>query len=192
MHTLYIYAEGLSMATQDIVWAVTLMVISLIALAFIHVVVQAGRTAESALVHRRSNIIRLWWFWALILIGLVSTFLTLWPFPLADQRVPAAAAQIVNATGRQWSWELSEHQFKVGTPVEFNVTSIDVNHGFAIYGPDGRIVTQTQAMPGFTNRLLHTFDKPGTYRVLCLEYCGVAHHAMITEFTVVAQQGAPQ
>ena len=41
-------------------------------------------------------------------------------------------------------------------------------------------------MPGVTNRLVHTFTQPGKYRILCLEYCGLAHHGMILEFDVVA------
>ncbi len=37
--------------------------------------------------------------------------------------------------------------------VEFRVTSLDVNHGMAIFDPDGKLVGQTQAMPGYVNRL---------------------------------------
>lgn len=33
--------------------------------------------------------------------------------------------------------------------IEFRVTSIDVNHGFAIYNSENRLITQTQAMPGY-------------------------------------------
>jgi cytochrome c oxidase subunit 2 len=71
-------------------------------------------------------------------------------------------------------------------PVEFQVTSTDVNHGFAIYAPDGRIEIQTQAMPGVTNKFVHTFAQPGTYKVMCLEYCGVGHAPMTSRITVVA------
>lgn len=71
-----------------------------------------------------------------------------------------------------------------GALVEFRVTSLDTTHGFGIYGPDGNVVTQTQAMPGYTNRLRIQFHKPGHYNVLCLEYCGVAHHLMRTSFKV--------
>ncbi|MBS0570042.1 MAG: cytochrome oxidase, partial [Proteobacteria bacterium] len=76
-----------------------------------------------------------------------------------------------------------------GSPVEFRVTSADVNHGFAIYAPDGRIAIQTQAMPGFTNKILYTFTQPGTYKVMCLEYCGLGHAPMTAQFEVVAAQG---
>jgi cytochrome c oxidase subunit 2 len=61
-----------------------------------------------------------------------------------------------------------------------------VNHGFALYDPDMRIVAQTQAMPGYTNVLRYTFREPGVYRVLCLEYCGVGHHEMTAEIKVSA------
>ena len=49
-----------------------------------------------------------------------------------------------------------------------------------------RIVAQTQAMPGYVNVLRYTFKEPGTYQVLCLEYCGVEHHDMKTEINVAA------
>ena len=48
----------------------------------------------------------------------------------------------------------------VGAVVEFRVTTLDVNHGFSLYAPDGRLVAQTQAMPGYVNRLRVTFDNP--------------------------------
>lgn len=68
--------------------------------------------------------------------------------------------------------------------VEFRVTSVDTTHSFAIYGPSGAIYTQTQAMPGYTNRLRFRFSEPGAYTVLCLEYCGAAHHLMRSSFLV--------
>ncbi|MBS1759343.1 MAG: hypothetical protein JST23_04385 [Bacteroidetes bacterium] len=72
----------------------------------------------------------------------------------------------------------------VGQPVEFRVTSLDVNHGFGIYNSDAQLVTQTQAMPGYVNRLRWKFDTPGTYHILCLEYCGANHPNMRTSFIV--------
>lgn len=68
--------------------------------------------------------------------------------------------------------------------MEFVVTSEDVTHGFALYDSDRRIVAQIQAMPGFVNRVRHHFTEPGKYEVLCLEYCGLAHHAMVAEINV--------
>ena len=66
----------------------------------------------------------------------------------------------------------------------FNVTSGDVNHGLGVYDPSMRMVGQAQAMPGYVNRLAVTLDRPGTYKLLCMEYCGLVHHAMVSELTV--------
>lgn len=75
-------------------------------------------------------------------------------------------------------------EINTGELVEFRVTSLDVNHGFAIYGPNNDIVAQTQAMPGYVNRLRWKFTTPGTYNILCLEYCGNGHQLMKSTFTV--------
>lgn len=96
---------------------------------------------------------------------------------------------MVNVTSAQWHWELDRKKVALGKPVEFRVTSTDVNHGFGLYDQAGRLVAQTQAMPGYVNRLTHVFDAPGTYRVLCLEYCGLAHHEMVAEIIVSGAGG---
>jgi cytochrome c oxidase subunit 2 len=48
-------------------------------------------------------------------------------------------------------------------------------------------VLQFQAQVGAdqTQKIVHTFHRPGTYEVLCLEFCGVDHHKMTTTFEVV-------
>jgi len=94
---------------------------------------------------------------------------------------PVATVQV---QASQWSWDLSKTAVPMGVPVEFAVTSQDVNHGLAIYAPDGRLLTQVQAMPGYTNRLVYRFAAPGTYTLRCLEYCGVFHHIMVATLTV--------
>ena len=100
----------------------------------------------------------------------------------------------VKAVGQMWSWTLtpgaggaspgSNLVLPVGKVVEFEVSAQDVNHNFAIYNSAGELIAQVQAMPGYTNRLFYTFSEPGHYYVLCLEYCGVAHHVMNSEFDV--------
>jgi len=94
---------------------------------------------------------------------------------------------VVNVTGRIWAWELSSEQVPVNKVIEFALQSEDVNHGFAIYSPEGKIVAQSQVMPGYVNKLRYTFTEPGEYKILCLEYCGVAHHTMISSIKVVEE-----
>lgn len=112
------------------------------------------------------------------------------PYPARGERpdvlIHAAAKQFTFAFSTSpvadsaaWAHaSTSPVEVPAGVLVEFRVTSLDVNHGFGIYTPDGRLVAQTQAMPGYVNRLRVRFDKPGRYSILCLEYCGMAHHQM--------------
>lgn len=177
------------MTVQTEAWLATLAGVGLVTLAFIYVIARSAKPADAAPIQRKAATIRRWWFWVLIVLGIVVTWATLKPFPIPNQHAQPQG-QVVKAVARQWSWELSETRFTVGVPVEFHVTSVDVNHGFGIYDSNGTMLTQTQVMPGFTNRLIHTFVRPGTYRVLCLEYCGLAHHGMLTEFEVTAAKGS--
>jgi len=175
--------------TQSLVWTVTLIGIAAVAAAFLFVILRSGAPAKFEQVQQRAYGIRRWFFWALVVLGAGTAYLTLAQYPIPDQGAQTAGAQVVRVSGRQWYWDLSAQQVVAAVPVEFRVTSVDVNHGFGIYDPHNRLIAQTQAMPGYTNRLVYTFTEPGRYRILCLEYCGLAHHGMITEFEVVA---APQ
>ncbi len=177
------------MITQHLVSGITLTGIAIVAIAFLYVVARSGAPLQYEGVQKKAYGIRRWFFWALVLLGVGTAYATLVKFPIPDQRGLVAGARIVDVVGKQWYWELSANRFDAGVPVEFRVTSGDVNHGFGIYDPNDRLIAQTQAMPGFTNRLVHVFTQPGKYRVLCLEYCGLVHHNMVAEFEIVA---APQ
>ncbi|HSH47506.1 MAG TPA: hypothetical protein VK991_02835, partial [Halomonas sp.] len=181
-----------AMILQDVIWIIALAGIGLIALGFIHVVRQAGKPADEAATRRAehtSKVLRRWLFAALLIAFVGGSYATLHRFPIPPQHGPLDVARVVDVTGAQWYWLIEPGTVQVGSPVEFRVTSLDVNHGFALYAPDGRIVTQTQAMPGYTNKIVHTFTQPGIYRVMCLEYCGVGHAPMTAELKVVAATG---
>jgi len=180
------------MILQDKVWLLTLVGLGGVTAVFLYVISQATRQADASRVQAQSYAIRRWFFLVLVAAGLVAIVATLLPFPIPDQHAASGAAQIVKVTGHQWAWEVSPGPIKAGVPVEFDVTSADVNHGFAIYDDSGRLLAQTQAMPGVTNRLVHTFTKPGKYRVMCLEYCGLAHHTMVVDLDVTeTTEGQP-
>lgn len=67
-----------------------------------------------------------------------------------------------------------------GSTVHFILTSKDVVHGFEI------AETNANAMvtPGYIQKVTQKFDKPGSYLVLCNEYCGAGHQMMSTTITV--------
>lgn len=180
------------MVIQDLVWVITLLGIGLIALGFIYVIRQASKPADEAATRQAkhtSNVLRLWLFGALLSAFVAGSYVTLHNFPIPLQFGSLGTAQVVNVTGGQWYWLIEPNTVQVGSPVEFRVTSKDVNHGFALYAADDRIITQTQAMPGYTNKLLHTFTEPGTYQIMCLEFCGVAHASMTAQLQVVSTTG---
>jgi cytochrome c oxidase subunit II len=72
----------------------------------------------------------------------------------------------------------------VGTHARFDITSVDVNHGFGLYDPDGHLIGSVQAMPGHHNQLDLTLSEAGIYAIRCLEYCGLNHSTMESSFTV--------
>jgi cytochrome c oxidase subunit II len=177
------------MSIQDEVWALTLAGIASVRLVFLYVTRPATRRSDATRVQARARTVRGWFFLALLVLGAAVTAATLAPFPIPDQHTSSQARQIVEVRGHQWGWQLSPGPIVAGTAVEFRVTSADVNHGFGIYDAGGRLLAQTQAMPGVTNRLVYTFSHPGRYRVLCLEYCGLVHHGMSAEFKVTGAGG---
>jgi cytochrome c oxidase subunit II len=155
-------------------------------------IVARSTTLQRDVSHARAGRLRLLFFASLSVILLVFLALTLpnLPYPVEA----STPERVVLATGKQYTWSLNQGMaptlenwdtasspsatVPVGSVVEFRVTTLDVNHGFSLYTPDGHLMAQTQAMPGYVNRLRVVFDTPGTYTVLCLEFCGMAHHRM--------------
>lgn len=172
---------------QSVALVITLVLVTLLAAAFLFVVSRASERVAFEEVtpggyRIRNNLFRL-----LLIGGVLVAAISL---PRAFMPIKAWAygddVQRIHAVGYQWYWELDQEEVLLGKPVEFLLTSADVTHGFGIYDKDLQLLAQTQVMPGYTNRLNITFDRPGTYQILCLEYCGLAHHDMVGEITVVA------
>ena len=169
---------------QEIAWYITIILMGLLALVFLRVVWTSNSQAPYEEVARRAYSYRGVLFWLVIVAGVVITIATLTPWP-HPTLAATGNAQVVDAQASQWHWQLSDAELRSGEPVEFRVTSTDVNHGFGIYDSSMRMLAQVQAMPGYTNKLRYTFEQPGEYRILCMEYCGVAHHAMMATLTVL-------
>jgi cytochrome c oxidase subunit II len=172
--------------TQDVVWGASIVLMGALAAVFAWVAAGADlRLANYGPMIASAYRLRGWLFLAAVIVLVAANWRTLAELPYVNLMPRAAGAVVpVEATGEQWAWTVKPNAFTVGQTVEFHVTSKDVNHGFALYDPDMRIVVQTQAMPGYTNILRYTFTEPGSYHVLCLEYCGLNHHNMKTDITV--------
>jgi cytochrome c oxidase subunit II len=165
---------------QDIAWILSLIFMAVVAVAFLWVVAGASTPGgDSGGIARTGFQWRGRLFWIVIAAGSIISVVTLWEWPIAGHAAVVTKPDVViHAVGHQWRWALDRDTVKTGDLVEFEVTATDVNHGFAIYKDKTHMVAQAQAMPGYTNRLRVRFMEPGDYEVLCLEYCGLAHHGM--------------
>ncbi|MDA7827178.1 cytochrome C oxidase subunit I [Rhodobacteraceae bacterium] len=128
-----------------------------------------------------ANTIRKRFLYGLVIFGVVVSIASLreWPHTRSGSN-----PTIVNVTSGQWWWDIDTTEIAMGQQVEFRVTTEDVNHGLGIYDSQMRLLVQVQAMPGYTNHVVYTFEKPGTYSILCMELCGIAHHDMTYQFEV--------
>lgn len=174
---------------QTLAWQLSLVLMTALLIGFLYVALRAReRVDDPAPLVARAYRLRTALFWALLLIVTPVMLTTLFDLPYASaaNARQQGTPQIIDVVGRQWSWTLSHDETRIGIPVEFRVTSSDVNHGLGIYDAELRLVAQTMAMPGYVNTLRHTFTEPGIYRLLCLEYCGLVHHSMIAELRVGA------
>lgn len=68
-----------------------------------------------------------------------------------------------------------------GATVHISTTTKDVIHGFEIAGTNVNMMVE----PGYISTYTNTFDKAGTYTLVCNEYCGVGHHLMQATIEVV-------
>ena len=174
---------------QDTVFIVTVVLMLVVTATFAFVALSAGKQPVAYLeVQQRSFSLRAKVFWTMIVAGVLITVITTLDLPYSATRgsVPDGAVTI-DIEGRQWLWQMSEAEIDPGETVVFNVSAFDVNHGLGVYDPDMRMIGQTQAMPGYVNSLQVTLDEPGTYSLLCMEYCGLAHHIMLSRITVGEQ-----
>ncbi len=127
---------------------------------------------------------RLWM--AAVLAALAALlFSTIFFAPYGESAGPGK--QVVRVVASQFAWDVRPSTVEAGVPVEFRLTAKDVTHGLGIYDRGGVLLKQVQVPPGHEQRLVYTFDRPGTYRFLCLEYCGFGHHLMETTIRVVAR-----
>lgn len=119
----------------------------------------------------------------IVIAFLVTTLLgTILIVPYGESAGPDG--QVVNVVARQFGFTLTPATVAAGKPVEFRMTSEDANHGFAVTTQDNKLLFQAQIVPEHTQHVVHTFDDPGTYKIVCFEFCGVGHHVMLSQIEV--------
>jgi cytochrome c oxidase subunit 2 len=131
------------------------------------------------------------WFGIVVAALVVLLFATIFFTPYG--RSAGDGAMTFDVKARQFAFVVPGKAIKAGVPVTFRLTSADVNHGFAVFNERNEFVFQAQVMPGKTQEYVYTFKKPGRYRVVCFEFCGVGHDRMVGSLQAsLANAGAGQ
>jgi cytochrome c oxidase subunit 2 len=105
----------------------------------------------------------------------------------------------VELNAQQWSWAvryagpdgafntaddvlaLDEVRVPVGRPVLFSLAATDVVHGFSL--PSFRV--KQDVVPGRLTRLWIQAARPGTFEIVCQQFCGVSHYKMRGELVAM-------
>ena len=154
----------------------------LLAAAFAVIAFQAGSEVGAQRVHDVGYWLRKRWLALLLVIGVLVVGISLFDLPFATGS--GGSRTVVKVTGGQFFWSLSPDRVPAGSHVRFDVTSVDVNHGFGLYDPHGHLIGSVQAMPGYDNKLDLNLTEAGVYQIRCLELCGLNHSTMESTFTV--------
>jgi cytochrome c oxidase subunit 2 len=129
-----------------------------------------------------------------IIPTIVLGALLIYALPTMRPRPAADGDLHVTVRGEQFWWrvqyrpsgggapveEANELRLPVGRTVALDLTAQDVIHSFWVPGLAGKM----DMIPGRTNRLVVRADRPGRYRGVCAEFCGLSHALMA--FDVVA------
>jgi cytochrome c oxidase subunit II len=142
---------------------------------------QTRRDVPFEVVREHGYRIRRFWLALLVVLGLVVIGVSTFYLPYGRQSGPAT---LVTVTAGQFYWSAAPAQVPAGTLVRFDVTSSDVNHGLGLYDPNGQLLGEVQAMPGYHNQLDITLKTRGDYLFGCLELCGIGHARMLRVFKV--------
>jgi len=159
---------------------------ALLAVAFAAVFVLVAFKSRADIPYERVQSVGYWlrerWLAVLTVVIVCGVGMSLFDLPYSGGATTGMT--VVKVTGGQFFWSLVPDRVTAGTRVRFDVTSVDVNHGFGIYDPRGRFIGSVQAMPGYHNKLDLTLDDAGRYVIRCMEFCGLDHASMESFFTV--------
>ncbi len=90
---------------------------------------------------------------------------------------------VITVKAVQWAYLPKTVYVKAGVPVRLKLVSEDVVHGFII---DGIPVKIEELIPGKSEFVAFTPERPGTYYYHCTTYCGLYHWKMVGQIIVTA------
>lgn len=179
-------ASASAAETDHLIWLFTLLTLVLVIPIFIGITFFAFRYRDGKKVNRKYREDRdrtLEIGWMLIPFVLTLIFFVWGAKMFIVHKNPPPNAMRIEAIGRQWMWkfqhpggqaEINDLHIPTGEPILINMISQDVIH--SLYIPALRI--QMETLPGRYTQFWFNADRPGTYRILCSEFCGTDHSVM--------------
>jgi cytochrome c oxidase subunit 2 len=155
--------------------------------------VRASRPGPEVSPDRDTRLELLWTFIPLALVMVVFAASTQVYLAMTSAE-PGASPLTVQVTARRWTWRFdhaggkgsNELHLVSGRPAELVLSSTDVIH--SLYVPEFRL--KQDAVPGRYNKMVFTPTRPGTYAVVCAEYCGTNHSRMDATVVVHPDQAS--
>jgi cytochrome c oxidase subunit 2 len=126
--------------------------------------------------------------WTVIPILIVAVIFYLGFVAYMRMQTPPPNCYDLRVTAKQWSWNFiypngyvdDNLHVPAGEPVRLTMSSEDVIHGLWI--PALRV--KMDVVPGRYTSVWFQADQPGTYDLLCTEYCGDNHSNMLASVVV--------
>ena len=186
-------ASASAVETDHLILLFTLLTLLLVVPVFLAISYFAVRYRDGAKVVRervenRDRMLELGW---MIIPFTLTLIFFVWGAKMFDTHKHAPAnGMVIQAIGRQWMWkfqhpggqaEINNLHVPAGDPVLINMISQDVIH--SLYIPALRI--QMETLPGRYTQLWFKADRPGTYHILCAEFCGTDHSKMAGILTIM-------
>lgn len=126
--------------------------------------------------------------------GVLVVVLLFWGITVwSAQQITHPNTLQVNVTGQQWLWSFEypgtqatsrTMELPINRPVQFNVTSEDVVHGFWL----SSMGVEVDANPAEVTVIRSTPNRLGSFTLQCSNLCGLYHAFMYTQVKIVTQQ----
>jgi cytochrome c oxidase subunit 2 len=177
-------AEGVDRLFGFIFWVSLFFLALIVVLTVVFVAryrVRPGRTAADPSPAHSTRLELLWSGLPLALVLVMFGWSTRVWLDMARHDLGPAPHR-VQVTARKWSWWFdhpggrgsNELHLVAGRPTELVLGAVDVIH--SLYVPEFRL--KQDAVPGRYTRMAFTPIRPGTYAVVCAEFCGTNHSRM--------------
>ena len=94
----------------------------------------------------------------------------------------ADGSYTVTMVAARYGFYPQEIEVPANTPVKLRIASFDVLHG--VHVPFSNM--NTMVVPGYVSEIFTEFQTPGSFPMICNEYCGLGHDYMYSKIHVTA------